>query len=399
MSKQVIKEQIEDLRNKLNHYNYLYYVLDKPEVSDFEFDDLMLQLSDLEKNHPEFKDPLSPTNRVGGGLIDGFENVAHNQPMLSLSNTYSASELRDFDQRIKKKLHIDTVHYSCELKYDGVAISIIYKNGILHQAITRGDGLFGDDVTENIKTIKSIPLKLFGNYPNLLEMRGEVFIEKSVFNQINHNRKRKQDLLTKEYENNLRLNISNEEKEKIEKKYVSEFKKLDQYSNPRNFASGSLKLLDSSKVASRKLSCVLYAAFSDKLPHDNHITNLKESMNWGFKIPKHIKLAYDIEDVIAFTSFASSLRDSLPFEIDGVVVKVNNLNDQDLLGNTSKVPRWAISYKFKPSQVSTILENIKYQVGRTGAVTPVACLKPIRLAGSVIRRATLHNEDFIKNLI
>ena len=398
MSSQSIKEKIEKLRSILNHHSYLYYILDTPEISDQEFDILMKNLSVLEHQHPEFADPLSPTVRVGGNVIKGFSSVEHTQPMLSLSNTYSELDLKEFDARIKKNLSSHEIQYSCELKYDGVAISLIYKNGALVQAVTRGDGFFGDDVTENIKTIKSIPLKLFGEYPDVLEMRGEVFIYKDQFEKINYERAQKINYLTTQYERELLSSQDDEESRKIEKKYMADCRKLTQYSNPRNFASGTLKLLDSKMVAKRNLECVLYAVYSKKLPYDNHLDNLLESKNWGFKIPKEFRLAYNIEDVVDFVKQSEVKRVSLPFEIDGVVIKVNNLSSQMLLGNTSKSPRWAISFKFKASQAFTMLEDVKYQVGRTGAITPVAYLKPVSLAGSMIRRASLHNESFINNL-
>ena len=395
MSNQSIQEKIEELRTNLNHHNYLYYVLDAPEISDQDFDFLMKSLSDLEQKYPEFSDPLSPTVRVGGSVIQGFNTVEHSQPMLSLSNTYSESDLKEFDSRIKKLLNIHEIQYSCELKYDGVAISLIYNNGKLVKAVTRGDGVFGDDVTENIKTIKSIPLKLFGEYPDVLEMRGEVFIYKDEFEKINYDRAQKIDMLTVSYERALLLSKDDNEAKKIEKKYLADCRKLTQYSNPRNFASGTLKLLDSKKVAKRNLECVLYAVYSEKLPFENHIDNLLESEKWGFKIPKELQLAQNIDSVVDFVKQAELKRASLPFEIDVVVIKVNNLASQILLGNTSKSPRWAISFKFKATQAFTILEEVKYQVGRTGAITPVACLKRVSLAGSIIRRASLHYKSFI----
>lgn len=398
MSTQSIKEKIEKLRSVLNHHNYLYYVLDSPEISDQDFDFLMKSLSKLEEQYPEFLDPLSPTVRVGGSVIKGFNSVEHRQPMLSLSNTYSESDLKEFDARIKKLLNIHKIQYSCELKYDGVAISLIYKNGALVQAVTRGDGLFGDDVTENIKTIKSIPLKLFGAYPDILEMRGEVFVYKDDFEKINYDRAQKIEMLTIEYQRMLSLSKNADNRKKIEKKYLADCRKFTQYSNPRNFASGTLKLLDSKKVAKRNLECVLYAVYSDNLRFDSHVDNLLESKKWGFKIPKDLRLANNIYDVVEFVKHSEQRRVSLPFEIDGVVIKVNNLASQILLGNTSKSPRWAISFKFKASQALTVLEDVKYQVGRTGAITPVACLKPVSLAGSIIRRASLHNKSFINNL-
>jgi len=398
MSSHLIQQQIKELRSLINYHNYNYYVLDAPKISDFAFDNLIQKLILLENKHPEYSDSLSPTKRVGGGLIAGFKSVKHNYPMLSLSNTYSELDLRNFDLRIKRFLKVDDVAYSCELKYDGVAISLVYQDGLLKQAVTRGDGVMGDDVTENIKTIKSIPLQLFGNYPHFLEMRGEVFVKKSTFHQINQKRVDKKKEITQEYNDLMNTDISDIDKNKIEKKFNADIKKLETYSNPRNFASGSLKLLDSSRVAKRHLNCILYSVYSDTLPHRTHLENLMESEKWGFKIPKDICLVHNVPDLMSFIEKFELVRDSLPFEIDGVVVKVNRIYYQELLGNTSKSPRWAISYKFKAIQAFTKLNDVKYQVGRTGAITPVACLDPVSLAGSVIKRASLHNSDFIKKL-
>ena len=399
MYKKNIQEKIKQLQDLLNRHNYLYYVLDKPEISDFEFDALMKELIDLETDYPQFSDKLSPTKRVGGSLLDAFDTVKHNYPMLSLANTYSQSELEDFHRRVKKKTGIDLVDYTCELKYDGVAVTLIYKKGVFIQAITRGDGVFGDDVTENIKTIKSIPLKLFGNFPDFLEIRGEVFVDKKTFNQINIDREKKRDSLRENFQHETKcLDINGLDFQKIEKKFMTEIKKYEQYSNARNFASGSLKLLDSSRVASRKLSCIFYSINSPDLPHDNHFDNLVEAKKWGFNISDNIEVHSDIMKIMDFINKNEINRNGLPFEIDGIVVKVNELSVQNLLGHTAKSPRWAISYKFQSPRVSTILHAITYQVGRTGAITPVAELNPVSLAGSVIRRASLHNEDFIRKL-
>ncbi|RPG60702.1 MAG: NAD-dependent DNA ligase LigA [Flavobacteriales bacterium TMED191] len=393
-----IKERIEYLRNELNHHNYLYYILDKPRISDIEFDRLMSELATLENRYPNFSDPLSPTKRVGGNTVSTFKSVKHSFPMLSLDNTYTNSDLNKFDQKNKKLLSKDNLKYSCELKYDGVAISVIYKNGKLFQAITRGDGVFGDDVTENIKTIKSIPLKLFGEFPELLEMRGEIFIKKKQFEAINLNRLRQKEKLTKLFNNEIQSPISQDGRIKVEKKYNSDIKKLDPFSNPRNFASGSLKLLDSSKVAKRNLTCIFYSIHAEKLPFISHIENLRASKNWGFQIPEKFILANNISEVLNFVHQTELVRNSLPFEIDGIVIKVNNLNDQKILGHTAKSPRWAISFKFKAYQAYTILEDVKFQIGRTGSITPVAYFKPVAVAGSIIKRASLHNESFINNL-
>ena len=398
MSNQLVRKKILELRSLIHYHNYCYYVLDNPEINDMEFDDLMNSLIDFEEQYPEYDDSFSPTKRVGGGLIDGFKNVKHKYPMLSLSNTYSEEDVVEFDNRVKKSLSVDEIEYSCELKYDGVAISIIYENGQLLRAVTRGDGVSGDDVTENIKTIRSIPLKLFGNYPASLEMRGEVFIEKSRFNQINNQRRLNKERLLKKYNQLESFDILDNDQIKLKKKIQSKINQLGSYANPRNFASGSLKLLDSSKVAQRGLDCVLYAVYSDNLPFNTHLKNLFESKKWGFKIPENYLKVNSINDLISFIKKFEKNREELPFEIDGVVIKINNLSKQNFLGNTSKFPRWAISYKFKASQSITVLNDVKYQVGRTGSITPVACLDPVHLAGSVIKRASLHNVDFIKKL-
>ena len=399
MSTQYIKEKIKRLQDLLNRHNYLYYVLDQPKISDLEFDSLMTDLINLEKDYPEFSHKLSPTQRVGGQLLYGFKIVRHNYPMLSLANTYSQGELEDFNQRIKKYINLDSVDYTCELKYDGVAITLIYEKGFFKQAITRGDGVFGDDVTENVKTIKSIPLTLFGDFPEFLEIRGEVFVEKKRFQTINDDRNKKKTFLKKEYHTSVKdLDPSSLDFQRINKKFIAETKRLEQYSNARNFASGSLKLLDSSRVASRNLSCILYAIHADDLPYDNHFQNLLEAKKWGFKVPNNIELHSSIDGIMNFIQKNESKRHNLPFEIDGIVIKVNELAKQNLLGHTSKSPRWAISYKFQSPKANTILNNITYQVGRTGTITPVAELAPVSLAGSVIKRASLHNEAFIKKL-
>jgi len=392
-----VQHKLQKLRDELNHHTYLYYVLDRPKISDFEFDTLMNELINLETKHPNCFDPLSPTKRVGGGLVEGFETVKHNYPMLSLSNTYSRHNLIEFDKRVKKILIQDLVDYTCELKYDGVAISLLYENGLLKRGVTRGDGVYGDDVAENIKTIKSIPLKLFGDFPFSLEVRGEVFIDKNKFNRINNDREVKRLSLEKEYHQSQKTQASVDLK-KIEKHYLSEIKKLEKYSNPRNFASGSLKLLDSSKVAKRNLNCVIYSAHSNNLPYDTHYQNLLKAQKWGFNISKHIEICNNIDEMMSFINHAELERDMLPFEIDGIVIKVNNLISQTQLSHTAKSPRWAISYKFKSTQAVTVLNSITYQIGRTGAITPVAELAPVCLAGSVIQRASLHNEEFIKKL-
>ena len=357
----------------------------------------MRELIKLEKRYPEFFDPLSPTMRVGGGLNESFETVQHISPMLSLSNTYSKKELVDFDSKIKKILGQKFVDYTCELKYDGVAISLIYKNGLLERGVTRGDGVCGDDVTQNIKTINTIPLKLFGDFPSFIEFRGEVFIKKDDFNKINQKREERRMTLEKEYYKKRGLQSSSNDI-KLEKQYLTNLKKNENYANPRNFASGSLKLLDSAKVAKRNLDCIIYSVHGVNLPFNSHYKNLLKVQDWGFKISKSTQLYNNVNSMMDFIDSLELQRESLPFEIDGVVVKVNNLIDQETLGHTAKSPRWAISYKFQSAQAYTVLSGITYQIGRTGTITPVAELNPVHLAGSVIKRASLHNADFIKKL-
>tara|TARA_Y100001968_G_C19431848_1_gene757497 strand:- start:869 stop:2977 length:2109 start_codon:yes stop_codon:yes gene_type:complete len=397
MSIHSVKQKIQKLRDELNHHNYLYYVRDQPKISDFEFDALMNDLITLESKYPDFFDSLSPTQRVGGGLLEGFTTIKHNYPMLSLSNTYSRKDLVEFDKRVKKILNSDLVNYTCELKYDGVAISLLYENGLLIRGVTRGDGVYGDDVTENIKKIKSIPLKLFGDFPSYLEVRGEVFINKNEFIKINNERASKRLILEKEYHKYQKKQASLDF-DKKQKYYLSEIKKLAPYSNTRNFASGSLKLLDSSKVAKRNLDCVIYSTHSNTLPHDQHSQNLLKAQDWGFKTSKYIQMCKNIDEMMNFINKIEFERKSLLFDIDGVVIKVDSIASQDTLSHTSKSPRWAISYKFKSAQSVTVLHNVVYQIGRTGSVTPVAELSPVQLAGSLIKRATLHNADFIKKL-
>ena len=357
-------ERILFLRKELAKHNHSYYVLDKSIISDFEFDSLLSELINLEEKFPQYFDINSPTQRVGGGLLDGFKSVNHKYRMLSLGNTYSHDDLIDFDNRLNK-LTDKPIEYICELKYDGVSISLTYKNGELIQALTRGDGEQGDDVTANVRTINCIPLKLKGDYPDEFEIRGEIFINISDFKKMNNAR----------IENN-----------------------LSPYANPRNTASGSLKLLDNKEVASRPLDCYLFYLLGENLPYDNHYKNLEKARTWGFKIPMNIEKYNTINGVLDFVNKWDAKRTDLPYEIDGIVIKVNNIELQKLMGFTAKSPRWAISYKFKAEQVSTQLEKITYQVGRTGAITPVANLKPILLAGTIVRRASLHNIDQIKRL-
>ena len=359
-----VQDRIVFLRSELHQHNRNYYVLDKPTISDFEFDMLLNELIDLEKQNPQFYDANSPTQRVGGELIKSFDTVAHEYRMLSLGNTYSAEELVDFDKRITKLVETD-IEYVCELKYDGVSISLKYENGELKQALTRGNGTHGDDVTVNIKTINSIPLKLKGDYPSKFEIRGEIFLPHEGFDQMNEKR------------------IAND---------------LEPFANPRNAASGSVKMQDSKEVAKRPLDCFLYYLLGKELPSQRHYENLQTAREWGFKIPHEIEVCSSIDKVIDFVNYWDDKRHHLPYDIDGIVIKVNDLRLQEQMGFTAKSPRWAISYKFKAEQVSTVLNEITFQVGRTGAITPVANLKPVLLAGTVVKRASLHNADQISKL-
>ena len=359
-----VQDRIVFLRSELQQHNYNYYVLDKPTISDFEFDMLLNELIDLEKQNPQYYDANSPTQRVGGELIKSFDTVAHEYRMLSLGNTYSSEELVDFDKRITKLVETD-IEYVCELKYDGVSISLKYENGELKQALTRGNGTHGDDVTVNVKTINSIPLKLKGDYPSKFEIRGEIFLPHEGFDQMNEKR------------------IAND---------------LEPFANPRNAASGSVKMQDSKEVAKRPLDCFLYYLLGKELPSQRHYENLQTAREWGFKIPHEIEVCSSIDKVINFVNYWDNKRHHLPYDIDGIVIKVNDLRLQEQMGFTAKSPRWAISYKFKAEQVSTVLNEITYQVGRTGAITPVANLEPVLLAGTVVKRASLHNADQISKL-
>jgi len=358
------KERVEFLRKELEGHNQSYYVLDNPVISDFDFDKLMSELIVLEEENPEYQDDLSPTKKVGGMVIDSFNTVDHKFPMLSLSNSYNAEDLKDFDNRIKKLIDVP-FQYVCELKFDGASISLTYINGKLKQALTRGDGAKGDDVTENVKTIRSLPLKLKGDFPEEFEIRGEILISKKDFGKLN------------------------ERKIEMEEKL---------FSNPRNTASGSLKMHDSKEVYNRLLDCFLYHMLGSNLPTKEHYSNLEHAKNWGLKVSDSTELKEDINGVIDFVNYWETSRKDLPFEIDGIVIKVNDTDLQEELGFTSKFPRWAMSYKFKTEQVSTILNKITYQVGRTGAITPVANLEAVQLAGTIIKRASLHNADQISKL-
>jgi len=359
-----IQEKIQALREELNQHNYNYYILDNPTISDFEFDQKLKELQDFENQHPEFFDENSPTQRVGGTITKNFPTIVHEYRMYSLDNSYSIEDLQDWERRIEKSLN-EKVEFVCELKYDGASISILYENGKLKQAVTRGDGFQGDEITQNVKTIRSVPLKLKGNYPEKFYIRGEIILPHKEFNRINSERAEQS---------------------------------LELYANPRNTASGSLKLQDSSEVARRKLDCYLYTIIGNNLPFDSQWSMLQSAETYGFKIPKTAKLCSSLEEVLQFIGFWENERKLLPFEIDGIVVKVNSFTQQQELGFTAKSPRWAMAYKFKAEKAETELLSISYQVGRTGAITPVANLKPVSLAGTIVKRASLHNEDIINKL-
>ncbi|WP_405201496.1 NAD-dependent DNA ligase LigA [Dokdonia sp. LLG6352-1] len=359
-----IEEQILALRNELQTHNHSYYVLDTPTISDFEFDKKLEQLKALELANPEFDDPNSPTHRVGGAVTKNFETIVHEHRMYSLDNSYSKEDLEDWEARVKKMVDGE-VHYTCELKYDGASISLTYENGELLRAVTRGDGLQGDDVTTNIKTIKSVPLKLKGDYPPKFDIRGEIVLPWDGFHAMNT------------------------EREELG---------FELYRNPRNTASGSLKLQDSAEVAKRPLQCLLYNITGNNLGITTQMESLQKARDWGFMVPDAAVLAKSIDEVLDFINHWDKARHDLPYETDGVVVKVNGLQQQEELGYTAKAPRWAIAYKFKAEQVSTRLREITYQVGRTGAITPVANLEPVELAGTTVKRASLHNADQIERL-
>ena len=358
-------ERIDQLRKELHAHNYNYYILNAPVISDQEFDRLMRELQDLEAKHPEHYDENSPSVRVGSDISKEFRQVEHKYPMLSLGNTYSEAEVTDFYERVRKSLNED-FEICCELKFDGTSISLIYEEGKLVQAVTRGDGVRGDDVTDNVKTIHSIPLVLQGSgYPDSLEIRGEILMPWKVFEELNRERELREEPL---------------------------------FANPRNAASGTLKLQNSAAVASRKLDAFLYYMPGDNLPHDGHYENLQEAAKWGFKISKHMRKARTLQDVFDFINYWDTERKNLPVATDGIVLKVNSRRQQRNLGYTAKSPRWAIAYKFQAERALTRLEKVTYQVGRTGAVTPVANLAPVQLSGTVVRRASLHNADIIASL-
>ncbi|MBL0063824.1 MAG: NAD-dependent DNA ligase LigA [Bacteroidetes bacterium] len=376
MTEQQAKHRIEQLTHLIDEHNYKYYVESKPVISDFEFDELLLELIKLEKEYPQFTSPDSPTQRVGGAVTKEFKAVKHKYPMLSLGNTYSEDELRDFDERVRKVTG-DDVEYVCELKFDGVAIGLTYRDGRLVQAVTRGDGVQGDDITANVKTIKSIPLRLKkGDYPDEFEIRGEIFMPRSSFDRINS-----------EMESQLREDGYDDVE--ISERLLK---------NPRNAASGTIKMQDSAVVAKRKLDCYLYFVLGDSINFKTHFESLQKAGEWGFKISEHSKICKSLDEIFEFLNKWNVKRHELPYDTDGVVIKVNSLAQQRDLGFTAKSPRWAIAYKFKAESVSTELISISYQVGRTGAITPVANLKPVQLAGTTVKRATLHNADQIQKL-
>ncbi len=358
-------KRIEQLREILHRHNYQYYVLSNPAISDFEFDQLLAELNRLEEAYPQFGDENSPTRRVGSDLTKDFESYPHRYPMLSLGNTYSREELAEFDKRVRKTAGSE-VSYFCELKYDGVAVSLTYRNGSLYRALTRGDGSRGDDVTRNIRTIGSVPLRLIGtDYPGEFEIRGEVILPLEGFARMNRER-------------------------------------LDQgeapFANPRNAASGTLKMQNSSLVAKRPLDCLVYYVPGGQGLFDSHYESLQKAGEWGFKVPEYNRLVHSLEEVYDYIDHWETARMDLPFEIDGVVVKIDSVELQRRMGFTAKTPRWAISYKYKAEQALTVLKSIDYQVGRTGAVTPVANLEPVPLAGTTVKRASLHNADQIRLL-
>lgn len=359
-----IEQQIKNLRNELREHNHNYYVLDNATISDYEFDIKLKELQELEAKHPEFFDANSPTQRVGGEVTKNFETIPHEHRMYSLDNSYSKEDLQDWEKRIKKMVD-GNIQYTCELKYDGASISLTYENGKLLKAVTRGDGFQGDNVTANVKTIKSVPLQLKGDFPEKFDIRGEIVLPFDGFNKMNEER----------------IEIGEEP-----------------YRNPRNTASGSLKLQDSAEVAKRPLECLLYNLSGSNLGINSQFESLEKARQWGFKVPEAAKLANSIDEVLEFIAYWDVHRHSLPYETDGVVIKVNNLQQQEELGYTAKAPRWAMAYKFKAERVSTKLNSITYQVGRTGAITPVANLEPVELAGTTVKRASLHNADQIEKL-
>ncbi len=362
----VKRVRIDELRAELHQHNHRYYILDAPVISDYEFDQLLTELQLLESEDPDYFDPNSPTQRVGGGVTKNFETKQHRFPMYSLDNTYSPAELEDWEKKIKKVLGDEKpLTYSCELKFDGASICLTYKNGQFTQGLTRGDGQQGDDVTKNLRTLPTIPLQLQGDYPDFFEIRGEIVLPWKAFNRLNESRKAAGEPL---------------------------------YMNPRNTASGSLKLQDSNEVAKRGLSCFLYAIAGEKVPFASQSEVLEKARNWGFKVPDTARKVTGLQAVFEYLKEWDLKRTSLAYEIDGVVIKVDDLALQEELGYTAKSPRWAIAYKFQAEQVETVLESVSYQVGRTGAITPVANLKPVLISGTTVKRASLHNADQIEKL-
>ena len=359
-----IKERIEQLREQLHHYNYAYYIEDKSLVTDLAFDQLLKELQALEQANPHYNDPNSPTQRVGGNITKNFPTVVHAERMYSLDNTYSPQELGDWIKRIEKRLGYPVNDFTCELKFDGASINMTYVKGALEKAVTRGDGTQGDEVTANVKTIKNVPLRLQGDFPERFDIRGEIILPLEGFKQLNEKR-----LAAGE----------------------------EPYRNPRNTASGSLKLQDSTETAQRPLECFFYALAGD-LPYSTHWEGLTKARSWGFTVPNSMQAVSSIEEMLDYIKKWGDQRDALPFEIDGVVIKVNSIDIQEQLGFTAKSPRWAISYKYKAEQVSTRLNSVSYQVGRTGAITPVANLEPVLLSGTIVKRASLHNADQIEKL-
>lgn len=360
-----IKEEIEALRAELNQHNYNYYVLSAPTISDREFDEKMKHLQDLEMAYPQYADPDSPTQRVGSDLSKEFQQVVHKYPMLSLGNTYSESDVRDFYERVARSLN-EPFEIVAELKFDGTSISVTYEHGRLARAVTRGDGTKGDDVTANVKTIRSVPLRLLGdNYPDELEVRGEILLPWAEFDRLNAEREEQEEPL---------------------------------FANPRNAASGTIKQQNPAVVAARKLDAYFYYVLGENLPSDTHWGNLEQARRWGFKISKAMKLCHSMDEIIDFINYWDTERKNLPVATDGIVLKVNSLTQQRNLGFTAKNPRWAIAYKFQAEQAETSLNSVSFQVGRTGTITPVANLEPVLLAGTVVKRASLHNADIIKGL-
>lgn len=364
LSLEEAKQRIEIVRAQIEHHNRLYYLEAQPEISDYDFDMLLNELLRLEKEFPALQTPDSPTQRVGGGITKSFATVVHAYPMLSLSNSYSKEELIDFYNRTAKSLQ-EAFELVCELKYDGLAISLRYENGLLVRAVTRGDGTQGDDVTNNVKTIRSVPLRLKGDFPPVFEIRGEIFLPHSSFKKLNDDREAEGQPL---------------------------------FANPRNAAAGTLKMQDSAEVARRKLDCWLYYLMADELPYSTHYESLQAAADWGFRISKNMAICKKPEDVFEFINDWETGRNTLPFDIDGIVIKVNAFSQQQKLGFTAKSPRWAIAYKYKAEEARTKLLSVSYQVGRTGAVTPVANLEPVLLAGTTVKRASLHNADIISQL-